>query len=422
MNGTLAGSRWFPRPRLNRHGGGALRGRAAAPIKVGIEQRGGEPGWEGAVLFTLTVVLVSFGLVTLYSASAVMAQSSGLADYHFVVRQAVGAGVGLVLLALLARLDYRWLRQVAWPLALLSILLLMIVVMPGTEGMAPRINGARRWLMIGPVVLQPSEFAKLSLIVWTAALAVKKQERLPSLSRGLLPFLVIWFVVIGLILLQPNLSAAVIVGLLAALVVFAAGARIGHFILLGVVGLPILWGQVESVAYRMRRVLAFLDPTQDQAGMSYQINQALIALGSGEIFGRGFGRGGQKFGFLPELHNDFIFAVIGEEWGFVGTLLVVLLFAGFALFGYRVARRAPDLFGMLLAIGATNLIVVQALLHMMVNTALVPTTGVTLPFFSYGRSSLLVSMAAVGILISISRASQLRGGASALKGERAVPR
>lgn len=362
-----------------------------------------EAGWEGPVLLLLTVLLVSFGLVTLYSASAVMAQTAGLADYYFVVRQAGGSAVGLVVLALAARLDYRWLRQAAGPLVLLALFVLLLVVLPWTDSIAPRINGARRWLVLGPLVVQPSEFAKLVLIIWTAALAVKKQERLPSLSRGLLPFLVVWGAAIGLIMLQPNLSAAMLVGLLAALVVFAGGARIGHFILLGVVGLPLLWSQVESVAYRMRRVLAFLDPTHDQAGISYQINQALIALGSGGLLGRGFGQGGQKFGFLPELHNDFIFAVVGEEWGFLGTVLVVSLFAAFGAIGYRVARRAPDLFGTLLAIGLTNLIVVQALLHMAVNMALVPTTGVTLPFFSYGRSSLLVCMAAVGVLISISR-------------------
>jgi cell division protein FtsW len=387
----------------------ARRGVARAEGVAGAGARAvANAGWEGPVLLLLTVLLVSFGLVTLYSASAVMAQTAGLEDYHFVVRQAGGSAVGVVLLALAARLDYRWLRQAAGPLVLLTLLVLLLLVFPGLDSIAPRINGARRWLMLGPVVVQPSEFAKLVLIIWTAALAVKKQEKLPSLSRGLLPFLVVWGAAIGLIMLQPNLSAAVLVGLLSALVVFAGGARIGHFILLGVVGLPLLWSQVESVAYRMRRVLAFLDPTHDQAGISYQINQALIALGSGGVLGRGFGQGGQKFGFLPELHNDFIFAVVGEEWGFLGTVVVVSLFVAFGAVGYRVARRAPELFGSLLAIGLTNLIVVQALLHMAVNMALVPTTGVTLPFFSYGRSSLLVCMVAVGVLISISRSGAER--------------
>lgn len=363
-------------------------------------------GWEGPALLFLTVLLLSFGLVTLYSASAIMAQSAGLADYHFVIRQAAGGAAGLVALVIVARIDYRWLRRLAWPLLGVVALILAVIVLPGTEAIAPKINGARRWLVLGSVVVQPSEFAKLILIVWTAALAVKKQDKLRSLSRGLLPFLLIWGVVGGLIILQPNLSAALLGVLLSALVLFAAGGRIGHFLLLALVGLPLLWSQVESVAYRMRRILAFLDPSHDQAGVSYQINQSLIALGSGGVFGRGFGRGGQKFGFLPELHNDFIFAVVGEEWGLLGVLVVVGLFVALALVGFRVAKQAPDLFGFLLAVGLTSLIVVQALLHMSVNTALVPTTGVTLPFFSYGRSSLLTCMIAVGGLMSIARASE----------------
>jgi cell division protein FtsW len=382
---------------MARAGAAALASAAEPRSRLGT-------GWEGPALLLLSALLLAFGLVTLYSASAVMAQTAGLADYHFVIRQAGGGVAGLGLLVLAARVDYRWLRQIAWPLMIVVLVLLLVVVMPGTHAIAPRINGARRWLMLGPLALQPSEFAKFALIVWTAALAVKKQEKLPSLSRGLFPFLLVWGAVVGLIMLEPNLSAALLAVLLAALVVFAGGARIGHFIVLGVVGLPVLWARVESVSYRMKRVLAFLDPSQDQAGISYQINQALIALGSGGLFGRGFGRGGQKFGFLPELHNDFIVAILGEEWGFLGVALVAILFAAFALVGYRVARRAPDLFGSLLAIGLTNLIVVQALLHLAVNTALVPTTGVTLPFFSYGRSSLLVCLTAVGVLISIARA------------------
>lgn len=377
-------------------GSSSEAGSGAAASRLGT-------GWEGSVLLLLTLILLSFGLVMVYSASSISAQMQGLPDHYFVVRQAAGGAVGLVGLVLMAGLDYRLLRPLAWPILAAVILLLLVVVLPGTQAIAPVVNGARRWLMFGPVAIQPSEFAKLALVIWTAALAVKKQDKLPSLSRGLVPFLLIWGVVDGLIFLQPNLSSALLVVLLAALVIFAAGARIGHFLLLGVVGLPILWGQVESVAYRMRRVAAFLDPSHDPAGVSYQINQSLIALGSGGLFGRGFGRGEQKFGFLPEPHNDFIFAMIGEEWGFLGVVVLIVLFTTFALVGYRVARQAADLFGFLLAVGLTNLIVVQALLHMAVNTALVPTTGLTLPFFSYGRSSLLVCLASVGVMISIAR-------------------
>lgn len=360
-------------------------------------------GWESPALVLLTVALLSFGLVSVYSASAVMAQTKGVPDYFFLLRQLAAAAVGLVGLAIFAQVDYRRLRLLAWPLLFGAIALLVVVIMPGTESIAPRLNGARRWLDVGPMQIQPSEIAKLTLIIWTAALAVKKQEKLSSLSRGLMPFLAVWSLVLLLIFMEPNLSAACLVLLLSALVAFAGGARIGHFILLALIGLPVLWGQVDSVAYRMKRIAAFLDPSHDPAGVSYQINQAMIAIGSGGLWGRGFGHGLQKFGYLPEPHNDFILAMIGEEWGFVGVLAIILAFAAFALIGYRIARQAEDLFGFLLAVGLTNLVVVQALLHIAVNMAVVPTTGFTLPFVSYGGSSVLVCLTAVGILVSVAR-------------------
>ncbi|CAN5622390.1 stage V sporulation protein E [soil metagenome] len=360
-------------------------------------------GWEPSVLLVLTAMLLAIGVVSVYSASAVMAQSQQLPHYYFVTRQVTGAAAGFALLLAMAWLDYRRLRIFAWPVLLGLIVVLIVMILPGTQALAPVTNGARRWFYLGPVGMQPSELAKLALLIWTAALAVKKQDRLGSLSRGLLPFLVMWALVSGLIFLQPSMSAAVLVVLLSALVVFAAGARIGHFLLLAFIGVPLLWSQVEGVAYRMRRITAFFDPAQDPAGLSYQITQSLTAIGSGGIFGRGFGHGVQKFGYLPEPHNDFLFAMIGEEWGFIGALVVISLFAAFAVVGYRIARNAPDQFGFLLAIGVTNLIAVQAMLHIAVNLALIPTTGVTLPFMSYGRSSLLVCLMAVGILINIGR-------------------
>jgi cell division protein FtsW len=371
---------------------------ASSPSRLGT-------GWEPAALLLATALLLCTGIVSVYSASAVMAQANGLPDYHFVVRQATGAAGGFALLVGMAFIDYRRLRMLAWPILFVLILALALMVLPGTHDLAQVRNGAGRWLRIGPVALQPSEFAKLALIIWTAALAVKKQDRLSSLSRGLLPFLVVWSMVSALIFLQPSMSAALLVVLLSALVIFAAGARIGHFILLAIIGVPLLWSQVGAAAYRMRRMIAFFDPAQDPAGISYQINQSLIAIGSGGIFGRGFGHGVQKFGYLPEPHNDFIFAMISEEWGFIGGFSVIALFAAFALVGYRIARQAPDLFGFLLAVGVTNLIAVQAMLHIAVNLAIIPTTGVTLPFLSYGRSSLLVCLIGVGILINIARRS-----------------
>lgn len=370
-------------------------------------------GWEAGAVLLVVTALVSVGLVMVYSASAVMAQSQGLVPHHFLLRQMSGAVAGMVALIVAAQIDYRRLRSLAWPILTATVVLLVVLVLPGTESLAPRANGARRWLMVGSVGIQPSEVAKLALIIWTAALAVKKQDRLRSLSEGLAPFLIVWGVVGGLILLQPDLSTALLAVLLAGVVAYAGGARPGHFVALGLVALPFLWSQVTRVAYRVERIRAFLDPGADVSDLAYQINQSLIALGSGGVVGRGFGHGQQKFGFLPEPHNDFIIAMIGEEWGFMGVAALTLLFVAFALIGYRIARNATDLFGFLVAVGATNLVVVQAFLHLGVNLALVPPTGVTLPFISYGRSSLIVSMAAAGILMSVARISDRRDRALA---------
>jgi cell division protein FtsW len=367
---------------------------AGAPSRLGT-------GWEPAALLLLTLMLLSVGIVSVYSASSVLAQGRGLPDYHYVVRQVTGGFMGFVVLVAMAYVDYRRLRILAWPILLLVIAALVATLIPGAHSRV--VNGGRRWLEIGPIALQPSELAKIAVIIWTAALTVRKQDRLNSLSRGLLPFLLVWSLVVLLIFMQPSMSAAVIVVLLASLVVFAGGARIGHFILLAFVGLPLLWSQIGAAAYRMRRMAAFFDPSHDPANVSYQITQSLIAIGSGGILGRGFGHGVQKFGYLPEPHNDFIFAMIGEEWGFIGLFVIIAMFTAFALIGFRIARHAPDLFGFLLAAGVTNLIVVQAMLHILVNLALIPTTGVTLPFMSYGRTSLLVCLAGVGILINIAR-------------------
>ncbi|CAN5318319.1 stage V sporulation protein E [soil metagenome] len=392
----------------------AFLGRAAVPrrrsSRVGPAipppvERVRREAWEGGALLLLTLFAFSFGLLELYSASGFMAQSEGLPSHFYAVRQLSGALAGVVLAAALARRDYHRLQQWAWPLLGAVALMLVIVVLPGTEFIAPRVNGARRWIRLG-VSFQPSEFAKVALIVWTAALAVKKQDRLHSFTRGLLPFLLVWLGFVLLVFLQPNMSAALLLVLLAALVLFAGGARIGHFILLGMVAVPLVWRQVQSASYRWNRIVAFLDPTADPEGVSYQIRQALIAVGSGGLHGRGFGQSQQKFGFLPEPHNDFLFAMIGEEWGWLGVVVVLALFAGFAWVGYRIADRAPDQFGCLLALGMTNLLVVSALLHMGVALALLPTTGVSLPFMSYGRSALLVSFAAVGVLLSVARASR----------------
>lgn len=361
--------------------------------------------WESRVLVGLTLVAFCFGVIQMYSASAFLARSQGLPGHHFALNQLIGAVIGGVMAAVLSRVDYRRFRLWAWPMLVVIGVMLLVIVLPGTESIAPRVNGARRWLNLG-VSFQPSEFAKIALIAWTAALAVKKQDRLHSLSKGLLPFLVVWLPIVALVLAEPNMSAALLLILLSALVLFAGGARIGHFIFFGLLAVPVLWHQIAGAGYRMRRIVAFLDPTADTEGVSYQIYQSLIAVGSGGLGGVGFGDSRQKFGFLPEPHNDFLFAMIAEEWGLLGILLVVAIFGGFLWVGYRIAARAPDRFGYLLAVGMANLIAVSGFLHMGVALSLLPTTGVALPFMSYGRSALLAQFCAVGILLSVARSSR----------------
>ena len=368
-------------------------------------------GWEAPTLLFITLALLAIGIVQVYSASAFLAIRENEADYYYVLKQIGGATAGLVLLSATALMDYRRLRMLAWPVLAVVIAMLGAIIIGrvfGITALTHKVNGAYRWLYIWKIGIQPSEFAKLALIIWTAALAVKKQDKLQSLSRGLMPFLLVWGIIAGLVVLQPSYSAAMLILLLAALVVFAAGARIGHFILLGIIGIPVLWKVLGAESYRLDRIGTFLDRGADAAGAGYQSTQALIAVGSGGIVGAGFGRGQQKFGFLPEPHNDFLFSMFAEEWGFIGVLVIVTLFTLFALIGFRIARDAEDMFGFLLAIGVTNLIIVQALLHFAINLGLLPTTGITLPFMSYGRSSLLVCLMGVGMLLSVARRTSAR--------------
>ncbi len=373
-------------------------------------------GWEPTAVLVLTMLLLACGLLTLYSASSVLALRQHLPDTYYVLRQAAGAGLGLVLMFVCAALPYEWWKRMAWPLLWVCFALLLLVVLPGTGAIAPRVHGARRWLRMG-VTLQPSEFAKIAMIVWTASIAVKKaeQDHFKSLSLGLGPFFLIWGLLLLPVLLEPDLSTACLLLFLGVLIVFSAGARPAHFLFLGLLAIPFLRKQL-AVGFRADRVAAFLNPASDPAGAGFQVRQSLVALGSGGLTGVGFGMGRQKFGFLPEVHNDFIFATVGEEWGLLGVVFLTAVFLAIILVGFRIARRAPDLFGELLAIGVTSLVAIQAVLHMAVGLGLVPATGLALPLVSYGRSNLVVTLVAMGILMSVARAAP---GRSARKGARA---
>jgi cell division protein FtsW len=357
-------------------------------------------GWEARLLVVLAAVLVVFGIVAVHSASSVLVEPGRPLGSARVLDQMVGAAVGGLLALLAARFNLDKLPRLAWPLVLGTGLLLLIIVLPGTGAIAPRINGARRWLHLG-ISIQVSELAKLAVIVWTAWLCAKKGADLRRLSRGLLPVLTVVGPLALLILLQPDLSAAVAVLFLALLVVFVAGARIGHFIVLGLVALPLLWKRIEGAQYALLRLTTFFDPGSARPADTYQLDQSLIAVGSGGVLGVGFGHGQQKLGFLPYPYSDFIFATIAEEWGFAGLLLVVALFTAFLTVALRLARQAADPFRQYLGVGCAALIGTDAFLHMAVTLGLVPTTGLVLPFISHGRTSLAVSLVATGLLINL---------------------
>jgi cell division protein FtsW len=364
--------------------------------------------WEARLLVLLAAILVVFGLAAVYGASSLVRTPGGEVGAGFALRQMVGALAGGVVAVMLARSDYHMWRRAAWPLLGVTALLLIIPLLPFTQSIAPSINGARRWVNLYVVTIQPSELAKFTVVVWAAMLAAKKGEQIRTFQRGLLPFLTVLVPLLALIFLEPNLSMALLVGILAGVVLFAAGARIGHFLALAVAAAPLLFGAVASAQYRLARVVTFLNPGSAPAEATWQVHQSLVGIGAGRLLGVGIGQGEQKLGYLPYAYSDFIFSTIGEEWGFIGISVILLLFATFVWLGFRIARSASDRFGQLLAVGLTGLIGISALLHVGVTLALLPATGVTLPFISYGRSSLFISLVVTGVLVSIARGRTAR--------------
>ncbi len=366
----------------------------------------GEMRWETRLLAMVTAALLVFGIAATYGAASLVTLQGQNAGLGFALRQLTGAAVGGAFLLLASRLDYyRW-RQLAWPLLLLTLILLLIPLLPFTRAIAPSINGARRWLQIGPLNFQPSELARVVVVIWCAMLASKKGLQVREFKKGVLPFILILGLVSVLILLEPNLSMATLVALLGGLVLFTSGAKIGHFGLLVGLGMILVFHQIRDVQYRLSRLLTFLNPGDATTEAGFQIHQSLVGIGSGRLFGVGFGEGQQKLGYLPYAYSDFLFSTIGEEWGFIGVCVVVSLFALFCWLGFRIARTAADPFGQYLAVGLTATIGLTAFMHMAVSLGLMPTTGLTLPFMSYGRSSQVISLLGTGILINIGR---LRG-------------
>jgi cell division protein FtsW len=352
---------------------------------------------EARALMLVAGCILVFGLAVLYSASAIAAVNEGRSGTFYLLRQLSGVLIGTIAFMVAAKMDAERWREWAWPLMWFTLAtLLLVLILP--NGIAPRINGSKRFLF--GTSFQPSEIGKFAVVVWTAMLVVKKGDQLRRFSRGLLPFLV---VLLGLCLLaaaEPDLSVAMLYTLLMAIILFAGGVRAGHFVLLAALALPWLWVKIERVQYALLRLTSFLDPGTAPT-VSYQLRQSLLAVGSGGFFGSGYGEGRQQYGFLPYPYSDFIASNIGEEWGFIGLAGMTIAFGAYAVFGFRIARSARSPFLQLLAVGVTFTTVLTAYVHIGVVVGLLPTTGLTLPFVSYGRSNLVLTMFLTGVLVNI---------------------
>jgi cell division protein FtsW len=357
---------------------------------------------EARALMIVTAVLVSFGLAVLYSASALQAISANSPGHFFVLRQATGVLAGAVAFAICAKVDAdRW-RRLAWPIMGLSLLLMLVIILPGTEAISKSVYGSRRYLFNGS--LQPSELAKFAVLVWTPMLLVKKGAAVRQLGKGLLPFVVVIGMLSLLAILEPDVSVAMLFCLIMAVLLFVGGARVSHFLLFGVVGMLLIGLQASQSTYIRKRVTSFLANEQESATRSAtgdQQYQSFVAVGSGGVAGVGFSQGNQQRGWLPLAYNDFIGSVVGEEFGFLGLGGITLAFALYGWLGFRIAKRAQTPFGALLAIGITFVTVFTAFIHLGVVIGLLPNTGLTLPFVSYGRSNLVLTLAMTGILVNI---------------------
>jgi cell division protein FtsW len=357
-----------------------------------------------SILLWAVLALTGLGLVMIYSASAVAARQRLGDEFFYLKRQMIAALVGMAALLFALRLGYRRLQALAYPLLLLGFLALCLVLLPG---IGQSIGGARRWIRFPGASLQPAELAKLSFVVYLAYSLSKKREKVRVFSIGFLPHCLVALLFIGLCLLEPDFGSAVEIALLLFAMLFAGGARISWLVGSVLGAMPFVYLAIARSPYRKRRILAFLDPWSHRHDIGYQIAESLMSIGSGGLFGLGLGDGRQKLYFLPEAHTDFIFSIIGEELGLCGSALVIALYAVVLWRGFRAAFNATEAFGAYLALGLTSFIGFGALVNLGVAMGALPTKGLTLPFVSYGGTSLVGSLFAAGILLSI---SQSRGG------------
>ncbi len=353
---------------------------------------------------TITTLLIFFGIIMIYSSSGIYAMQELGDKLYFLKRHILFLFLGGILAALIMAMDYRDLQKFARPMILLAVVMLVIVLIPSV-GKAS--YGARRWFNLGIFYFQPSEYAKLAMLLYTADFLTRKYNRIRSFRRGFFPLMLVLGLVCGLILKQPDLGSTLLIGMIVLAMLFTAGARVRHIGMLGALALPAFYFLVVKVPYRWTRIVTFLDPWADSQGAGFQLTQSQIALGSGGLWGVGLGKSVQKLFYLPAAHTDFILSILGEELGFLGTFTVIVLFIGFIWQGARIAKRTTDPFGYFLSIGIVAMIGLQAMVNIGVSIGALPTKGLPLPFISYGGSALVFNMMSVGLLLNISRIGDL---------------
>jgi cell division protein FtsW len=365
------------------------------------------------ILLISVLLLLGIGLVAVYSASSILAEARFGDHYFYLKRQAVFCLFGILLMIAAKNINYLVYRKLVYVFLGLSSLLLVLLLIPG---LGFKVGGAQRWFRLGFISLQPSEAAKLSLAIFMAYSMSKNVDQMSTFLNGLLPHLLVGSIFVALILLQPDLGTAVIIGMWMLILLFVGGVHLGHLFLLLGLTTPIVFYLISQSAYRLNRWWAFLNPWEDPQGFGFQIIHSFLAFGSGGLFGVGLGNSKQKLFYLPEPHTDFVAAIIAEEAGFIGISILIILFALIVIRGIKIALKAPELFGTYLALAISCMLAVQVIVNMGVVMALLPTKGLTLPFVSYGGSSLVVSLLGMGILMNISRRA-LGGAPASLRGQ-----
>ena len=353
------------------------------------------------LLLFITIITISlFGIIMIYSASYIWAEYKFNDPFKFVKHQGLFFIIGIIMMLITSKIPYKVYFEKANTLLLISIILLILVIIPGIGTVR---NGSRSWFGIGSFGIQPSEFAKLTLIIFTSKYLTKNEKNLKYIKKGVLPILGIVILVFGLIMLQPDFGTGMIILVSIIGLLFVSGVDFKFFIRLGLIGVVGIVLLIAIAPYRLERILSFLNPWSDSLGSGFQIIQSLYAIGPGGLFGQGFMNSRQKHFYLPEPQTDFIFSIISEEFGFLGILIVATLFTIIIFKGFKIAQNSGDKFAKFLAFGITFGLAFQAILNLMVVVGLIPVTGVTLPFLSYGGSSLLITLISMGVLLNISR-------------------